>query len=701
MAINNLQAGKLPPQFMLHQRYLIIKKVNRWSMETRWGIGTVYQAIDTLMAGQQVAIKEMSQSALTEDQVAETIAIFHQEAIILGSLSHPNLPRVREVFSEYDRVYLVMDYVEGKTLHELLEEGRGQPLPVNQVLHYALQLCDVLAYLHQQVSPIIFRDVKPTNIMITQSGQVFLINFNVARFFKDGQQRDTVFLGSRGYAPPEQHGLFQTNPRTDIYGLGATLHFCLTGQNPYYAMDPFTFSAIELSNPQVPLDLALLVHRMLSLDEQLRPKKMLEVRQALMTISSNAPRSANQGSGATLPSSYPNGNRVAVPPAMVAGNIVNRGNSPKPSYLNVNRVDAYPSMIAGNASSRDAAPSTTRSDQPKSPNFSIVFGTFLLLAFSTCLTALPNFFSVPYEWVSMVEIGLALLLWVTTGIAYWLVDGCMSRIILAATNISALIMGAAIITLNSHYVQTTLANLLPADFPYQDMSHQLLTISLVAASVISLGWLLQTPTKLGKFALFVSFGGAIACTILQATQLDTDATKPVLLLIVLMALLEGTLVATRIESSIKSMSRLLKAQQQSPRFQDNTGMLQTIPLQTLIKERANKGLKLVFMNILFLVIGLIFMGVIVAIGILSSYTLFKVVSFVALLIAFSHILSMLVRRIYSTKDDMYISASQVLQAVRPGSKKDSGNDLKHLKLIKQSTTFYLQALRSQKLKRGS
>jgi len=139
MSTSNQQTGNLPPQSMLHQRYIIIGQAGRG------GMGAVYQAIDTQMAQRQVAIKEMGQSILSKDEVAGAVVRFQQEAAILGSLSHPNLPRIYEAFSEQERTYFVMDYIEGKTLYQLLKGGQQQPIPVSQVLHYALQLCDVLA----------------------------------------------------------------------------------------------------------------------------------------------------------------------------------------------------------------------------------------------------------------------------------------------------------------------------------------------------------------------------------------------------------------------------------------------------------------------------------------------------------------------------------------------------------------------------
>jgi serine/threonine protein kinase len=536
MSTSNEQTGNLPPQSMLHQRYIVIGQAGRG------GMGAVYQAIDTRMAQRQVAIKEMGQSALSQDQVAVAMARFQQEVAILGSLSHPNLPRIYDAFSGQERIYFVMDYIEGKTFHQLLKEGQWQPMPVSQVLYYALQLCDVLAYLHQQTPPIIFRDVKPTNIMVTQTGQVFLIDFGIARIFKEGQQQDTEFLGSRGYASPEQHGIFQTNPRTDIYGLGATLHFCLTGQDPHYATDPFAFSPVQQSNPQVPLALAQLIQCMVAIDEQLRPANMLEVQQALLAITRQATDSTSTigsppQSAPVLPLPYPNDNRVAISPTQVASNAPNQLSIP-----------ATHPMSQSSSPFSGYSPSLRQPDQPRSSNFTIFLGTFLLLTLGICVAAFFSFYPTAYEWALISELGAALLFWLTTGIAYWIVNSSLPRSILAVTNMAALITGFSLLAIYSPDVQVGLQNLLSPGFPYQDTFHTLLNISLTAAGIISLGWLLRASTWIRGFILFVSFGSAIVCAFLQAAiQLDTDMTKHILLLIALIALIEGVLVAIHIE----------------------------------------------------------------------------------------------------------------------------------------------------------
>jgi len=282
MSTFNNQTGRLSPQSLLQQRYIIVRQAGKG------GMGAVYQATDVRLAHRSVAIKEMSQGHLSPEELAGATARFQQEASMLGALSHPNLPRIYDAFSENGRFYLVMDFIEAKTLQQILRQGKGQPLPVLQILIYAHQLCDVLSYLHQQNPPIIFRDVKPANIMVADNNQVFLIDFGIARFFKEGQEQDTTLLGSPGYAPPEQHGIAQTTPRSDIYGLGATLHYCLTGRDPYYAQPQFSFRPLRQFNPQIPLDLDHLIMRMLAHDERARPASVAEVQQALIAISQQA-----------------------------------------------------------------------------------------------------------------------------------------------------------------------------------------------------------------------------------------------------------------------------------------------------------------------------------------------------------------------------------------------------------------------------
>ena len=150
-----------------------------------------------------------------------------------------------------------MEFIEGETLAEYLRQNGTPGLPAADVLGIADQLCDVLDYLHQRTPPIIFRDLKPSNIMVVDSGDLYLIDFGIARLFKPGQTQDTVLAGTAGYAAPEQYGKSQTTVQSDIYSFGATLHELLTGEDP--GVKPFIFSAIQSWNPQTPPRLEALV----------------------------------------------------------------------------------------------------------------------------------------------------------------------------------------------------------------------------------------------------------------------------------------------------------------------------------------------------------------------------------------------------------------------------------------------------------
>ena len=144
---------------------------------------------------------------------------------------------------------------------------------------WAAQLCDVLGYLHRQSPPVIFRDLKPANVMLTPSGQLKLIDFGIARFFKAGQAGDTLVMGTPGYAAPEQHGTGQTDARSDVYSLGVVLHRMLTLHDP--GSTPFTLPAIHQFNPQVTPEMEQLVARATQIQASQRFQTMAEVRQAL------------------------------------------------------------------------------------------------------------------------------------------------------------------------------------------------------------------------------------------------------------------------------------------------------------------------------------------------------------------------------------------------------------------------------------
>ena len=224
----------LKPNTLLQNRYRVLRRIGGG------GMGIVYLAADTRLAGRNCAIKEMSPAQLATQDRNWAINAFRQEAQILARLSHPGLTTVTDFFPESGNWYLLMDYVEGKTLQERLDQARGGRLPLEEALGIVRQLCNVLEYLHGQSPPVVFRDLKPGNVMLTPRGEVKLIDFGIARFFKPGRTRDTVNLGTPGYAAPEQFGgRGQSGPQTDIYSLGVLLHQMVTGYDPTTADTPF------------------------------------------------------------------------------------------------------------------------------------------------------------------------------------------------------------------------------------------------------------------------------------------------------------------------------------------------------------------------------------------------------------------------------------------------------------------------------
>jgi serine/threonine protein kinase len=211
---------------LLGGRYRIVKLIGEG------GFGAVYKANDErFQATRVVAIKEMSDEKLSASERESALTDFRREANLLVQLSHPNLPQVSDFFEEGMKAYLVMEFIEGKTLEQVLDDAHD-PLDEALVMGWALQLCSVLQYLHRRQPPIIFRDMKPSNVMVTGDNQLKLIDFGIARIFKTSATKDTTLLGSQGYAPLEQYGRGQSDPRSDIYALGATLYHLLTGSVP-------------------------------------------------------------------------------------------------------------------------------------------------------------------------------------------------------------------------------------------------------------------------------------------------------------------------------------------------------------------------------------------------------------------------------------------------------------------------------------
>ena len=193
------QGASSLPGTLLHGRYRVVKQLGSG------GFGAVYQAQDTNLHDRTVAIKQIRLRGLTVEEAREATASFRGEVQLLASLKHPGLPTIFEEFEGGGSHYLVMEFIEGETLEEYVARTGGK-LALSTVLPMALQLCDILAYLHTRHPPVIFRDLKPANVMRTDEGQLYLIDFGIARHFKPGQLKDTIAFGSPGYAAPEQYG---------------------------------------------------------------------------------------------------------------------------------------------------------------------------------------------------------------------------------------------------------------------------------------------------------------------------------------------------------------------------------------------------------------------------------------------------------------------------------------------------------------
>ena len=298
----------------LKDRYLIAGQLGKG------GMGAVYKAEDTLFNHRLVAIKEMSQGGLNAQQRADAAADFKREAHMLANLEHAGLPAIYDYFSEEGQWYLVMDFIAGETLEDYLTHTPGGWLPLIEALDIGKQLCNVLAYLHERQPPIIFRDLKPSNVMITPEGKVFLIDFGIARHFKPGQLRDTVSFGSAGYAAPEQYGKTQTTPRSDIYSLGVILHQCLSGNDPANnSPTPFDFPALDMHGQVAPARLATLIHEMLTMNPAGRPDNMSLVWQELhhMTRQLNALPQVKPSRSTPLPPPVPGTSPVTKPEQVV------------------------------------------------------------------------------------------------------------------------------------------------------------------------------------------------------------------------------------------------------------------------------------------------------------------------------------------------------------------------------------------------
>jgi serine/threonine-protein kinase len=285
----------LEPTTVLRKRYEILELVGQG------GMGAVYKATDLRLEGRICAVKEilpsLSDNAVSEQEVEQLSEQFRTEASILSRLDHPNLPKVSDYFSENQREYLVMDFVDGRDLQEILREQQqaNQFLAEEEVLLWAGQLLDALEYLHEQSPPVLHRDIKPSNIKITPRGAVKLVDFGLVKVLKADDSRTITVVQGRGtvaYTPLEQYGgdTGFTDARSDIYSLGATMYHLLTAVPPVDAKERFLrpgcLASIRQLNPAVSPRCERAIFQALAMHPNERPANARAFRSLLFGSSS-------------------------------------------------------------------------------------------------------------------------------------------------------------------------------------------------------------------------------------------------------------------------------------------------------------------------------------------------------------------------------------------------------------------------------
>lgn len=334
---------------ILHSRYRIIKVI------AQGGMGAVYHAQDKSL-GVEVAVKENYFS--TEEASRQ----FHREATILAKLRHQNLPRVTDHFILPNQgQYLVMDYIQGEDLRQRITQPGT--LPEDEIILIGIAICDALTYLHNREPSIVHRDIKPGNIKITPSGQVYLVDFGLAKVVKPGNE---TTIGAQaltpGFAPPEQYGK-GTDSRSDIYSLGATLYAALTDNIPEdslaRAMGSAVLTPIRKHNPVISEQTASIVEKSMAVEQDGRYQSAKEFKQALLNASPTARRKRNQMDGI----------RITTPPISSIAKVDEQTAIKQP---NARRKVSIPSTRLGTDS-----PSTTRT----LPLIPIIIAGFTIVCF--------------------------------------------------------------------------------------------------------------------------------------------------------------------------------------------------------------------------------------------------------------------------------------------------------------------------------
>lgn len=279
----------ITPNTVVGGRYRVVRVLGGGGMKL------VYLAQDLRLSARPCALAEMVDTFTSPEAQQNAIASFEREADMLARLSNEHIPRVIDRFSEANHHYLVMEYIDGLTLEDELK-NQGGKLAADLVVDVAIQILETLEYLHGLTPPVIYRDLKPSNVMITPEGRAKLIDFGIARFF--APLSNATMIGTQGYAPPEQYrGKVET--RSDLYALGATMHHALSGRDPA-AEPPFSFPQLRKIAPDIDSGLAALVDQALAYDVSRRvadasdfKRRLIELRQPLANASGTAATNAS------------------------------------------------------------------------------------------------------------------------------------------------------------------------------------------------------------------------------------------------------------------------------------------------------------------------------------------------------------------------------------------------------------------------
>lgn len=277
----------LPLGTVLRSRYKVIDLVGQG------GMGAIYLTEDLRLEGRECAMKEVIlQPTFDASTQAQARIQFHREASVLARLDHPNMPKVSDYFSQEGRDYLVMDYVPGQDLRQIMHESqeKGRFLEERQVLAWTEQICDALEYLHGQDPPVLHRDIKPANLKLTPEGRIKLVDFGLVKLLVPDESRTVTILQGRGtvqYTPLEQYGgdMGHTDARSDIYSLGATLYHLLTNQPPPDAKQRFLHPSVLPTprdlNPSLSPTAETAILSALAMHPDQRPSGVAEFRQMI------------------------------------------------------------------------------------------------------------------------------------------------------------------------------------------------------------------------------------------------------------------------------------------------------------------------------------------------------------------------------------------------------------------------------------